>query len=81
MKVVPVRATFVHQGLRVLESGLQPGQSVVVEGLAAGPERDDGQDRASVARGPDQPRALNTVTTTPCQQRQGSGSKRRPTVR
>lgn len=34
VKVVPVRATFVHQGLRVLESGLEPGQPVVVEGLA-----------------------------------------------
>jgi RND family efflux transporter MFP subunit len=28
-----VKATFVYQGLRVLESGLQPGQKVVVEGL------------------------------------------------
>ncbi|SIO04628.1 membrane fusion protein, multidrug efflux system [Singulisphaera sp. GP187] len=33
VKVVPVRATFVHEGLRVIESGLQPGQPVVVEGL------------------------------------------------
>ena len=33
VKVVPVRATFVHEGLRVLESGLQPGQPVIVEGL------------------------------------------------
>ena len=31
--VVPVRATFTHEGLRVLESGLQPGQQVIVEGL------------------------------------------------
>lgn len=33
VKVVLVRATFVHEGLRVLESGLQPGQPVIVEGL------------------------------------------------
>ncbi len=31
--VVPVRASFVHEGLRVLESGLKPGQRVIVEGL------------------------------------------------
>ena len=31
--VAPVRATFTHQGLRVLESGLEPGQRVIVEGL------------------------------------------------
>ncbi len=30
---VPVRASFAHEGLRVLESGLQPGQEVIVEGL------------------------------------------------
>jgi len=28
-----VKATFIYQGLRVLESGIQPGQKVVVEGL------------------------------------------------
>jgi RND family efflux transporter MFP subunit len=33
VKVIPVRATFTHEGLRVLESGLQPGQPVIVEGL------------------------------------------------
>ena len=33
VKVTPVRATFTHEGLRVLESGLQPGQQVIVEGL------------------------------------------------
>jgi RND family efflux transporter MFP subunit len=33
VKVTPVRATFTHEGLRVLESGLQPGQKVIVEGL------------------------------------------------
>jgi membrane fusion protein (multidrug efflux system) len=31
--VVPVRASFTHEGLRVLESGLEPGQAVIVEGL------------------------------------------------
>src|SRR4051794_1500716 len=31
--IVPVRAAFTHEGLRVLESGLQPGQAVIVEGL------------------------------------------------
>src|SRR5512135_2702444 len=31
--VVPVRATFTHEGLRVLESGIEPGQQVIVEGL------------------------------------------------
>jgi membrane fusion protein (multidrug efflux system) len=31
--VITVRATFTYQGLRVLESGLQPGTSVIVEGL------------------------------------------------
>src|SRR5262249_16029717 len=31
--VAPVRATFTYGGLRVLESGLEPGQSVIVEGL------------------------------------------------
>ena len=33
VKIVPVRATFTHEGLRVLESGLEPGQQVIVEGL------------------------------------------------
>ncbi len=31
--VAPVRATMSYQGLRVLESGLQPGQQVIVAGL------------------------------------------------
>ena len=31
--VVTVRATFTYDGLRVVESGLEPGQSVIVEGL------------------------------------------------
>ena len=31
--IVPVRATFTYEGLRVLESGLEPGQPVIVEGL------------------------------------------------
>jgi RND family efflux transporter MFP subunit len=31
--IATVRATFTHEGLRVLESGLQPGQQVIVEGL------------------------------------------------
>ncbi len=31
--VVSVRASFTHEGLRVLESGLEPGQAVIVEGL------------------------------------------------
>jgi membrane fusion protein, multidrug efflux system len=30
---VPVRASFAHEGLRVLEFGLQPGQEVIVEGM------------------------------------------------
>jgi RND family efflux transporter MFP subunit len=33
VKVTPVRATFTYEGLRVLESGLQAGQKVIVEGL------------------------------------------------
>jgi membrane fusion protein (multidrug efflux system) len=33
VKVVPVRASFTYEGLRVLESGLEPGQAVIVEGL------------------------------------------------
>jgi RND family efflux transporter MFP subunit len=33
VKVTPVRATFTHEGLRVIESGLEPGQPVIVEGL------------------------------------------------
>ena len=31
--VAPVRATITYEGLRVLESGLEPGQAVIVEGL------------------------------------------------
>lgn len=31
--VVPVRSAFVSNGLRVLESGIKPGQKVIVEGL------------------------------------------------
>lgn len=31
--IATVRATFTHEGLRVVESGLQPGQQVVVEGM------------------------------------------------
>jgi RND family efflux transporter MFP subunit len=33
VSVAMVKATFVYEGLRVLESGIQPGQRVVVEGL------------------------------------------------
>ena len=33
VSVVPVKASFVHDGLRVVESGIQPGQDVIVEGL------------------------------------------------
>jgi membrane fusion protein (multidrug efflux system) len=33
LAVAPVRATFTYEGLRVLESGLEPGQNVIVEGL------------------------------------------------
>lgn len=33
VSVAMVKATFVYEGLRVLESGIQPGQKVVVEGL------------------------------------------------
>ena len=33
MAVAPVRATFTYEGLRVIESGLEPGQPVIVEGL------------------------------------------------
>jgi membrane fusion protein (multidrug efflux system) len=31
--VLPVRASLTYEGLRVLESGLEPGQPVIVEGL------------------------------------------------
>ena len=31
--IVPVRASFAYEGHRVLESGLQPGQEVIVEGM------------------------------------------------
>jgi RND family efflux transporter MFP subunit len=31
--VAPVRATLTYEGLRVLESGLEPGQTVIVEGM------------------------------------------------
>lgn len=31
--IVAVRASFTHEGLRVIESGLQPGQDVIVEGM------------------------------------------------
>lgn len=31
--VVPVKAGFTHEGLRVIESGLEPGLTVIVEGL------------------------------------------------
>jgi RND family efflux transporter MFP subunit len=31
--VTPVRATITYEGLRVLESGVEPGQRVIVEGL------------------------------------------------
>jgi len=31
--IAMVKATFIYQGLRVLESGIKPGQKVVVEGL------------------------------------------------
>lgn len=31
--VISVRATFTYEGLRILESGLEPGASVIVEGL------------------------------------------------
>jgi RND family efflux transporter MFP subunit len=31
--VVAVKATFTYEGLRVLESGLQPGQEVIIEGM------------------------------------------------
>jgi membrane fusion protein, multidrug efflux system len=31
--MVPVKATITYEGLRVIESGLEPGQAVIVEGL------------------------------------------------
>ena len=31
--VIPVKATFTYEGLRVVESGLEPGKSVIVEGM------------------------------------------------
>jgi membrane fusion protein (multidrug efflux system) len=33
VKVIPVQATRTYEGLRVLESGLEPGQKVIVDGL------------------------------------------------
>jgi RND family efflux transporter MFP subunit len=33
VEVVPVKATLTYQGLRVIESGLDPGRTVIVEGL------------------------------------------------
>ncbi len=33
VKITPVRATFTYEGLRVIESGLEPGQHVIVDGL------------------------------------------------
>jgi membrane fusion protein (multidrug efflux system) len=33
VSVTPVRATFTYEGLRVLESGLESGQFVIIEGL------------------------------------------------
>jgi RND family efflux transporter MFP subunit len=33
VSIAMVKASFVYEGLRVLESGIQPGQKVVVEGL------------------------------------------------
>lgn len=33
VKITPVRATVTYEGLRVVESGLEPGQHVIVEGL------------------------------------------------
>jgi RND family efflux transporter MFP subunit len=33
VSVTPVQATFTYEGLRVLESGLEPGQLVIIEGL------------------------------------------------
>ena len=48
--VVPVRATFTHEGLRVLESGLRARPGGDRRGAATGPHRDDGQDPAGLAR-------------------------------
>lgn len=62
--ITPVRATFTHEGLRVLESGLEPGQLVIVEGMQlvragmtvktrpASPDT-PAEARASVAQGSD----------------------------
>ncbi len=33
VNIIPVRATITYEGLRVVESGLEPGQHVIVEGL------------------------------------------------
>lgn len=33
VSVVPVKASYTYQGLRVLEAGVEPGQRVIVEGL------------------------------------------------
>ncbi|HMB02499.1 MAG TPA: efflux RND transporter periplasmic adaptor subunit [Isosphaeraceae bacterium] len=33
VEVVPVKASFTYQGLRVIESGLEPGRAVIVEGV------------------------------------------------
>ncbi len=48
--VAPVRATITYEGLRVLESGLEPGQHVIVEGMQLVRTGHDGQGRAGTGR-------------------------------
>ena len=66
--VAPVRATFTHEGLRVLESGLQPGQAVIVEGLQlvrAGMTVKTRPASADTGSAPDHPAAMPPGTDAP----------------
>jgi RND family efflux transporter MFP subunit len=74
--VVPVRATFTHEGLRVVESGLEPGQAVIVEGLQLV------RNGVAVKTRPASPESLGEAggepATTPAEKKAAEGSKTKP---
>ena len=65
--VVPVRATFTYEGLRVLDSGLDPGQPVIVDGMQLV--------RAGMTVKPETARPDELPATNPSPPAKGAGTK------
>lgn len=64
VSVVPVKATFTYEGLRVLESGLQPGAQVIVEGMQLVRPGATVKTAPAAVRSPREPEATKGTTKT-----------------